>query len=157
MKSDPVGTSPDRSENSLRWAKVALGISALLFVVSIFIPDWQVFWIIGLAASAILRLDHLMYLQITSLRAVVLSGHQENRGFIQRNKEIVSQNSHFTREIKLTSFSLCKGRFTEAICSYQGYVGTGLVTWSDDCQGLLPCCTPEGYHWGDFTSRSRVI
>ena len=27
MKSDPVGTSTDRSENSLRLAKVALGVS----------------------------------------------------------------------------------------------------------------------------------
>jgi hypothetical protein len=62
MKSDTAGTSLDRSENSLRWAKVALGVSILLFVVSIFVPDWEGLWVIGLAASVILWLDHVMYL-----------------------------------------------------------------------------------------------
>ena len=62
MKSDPAFTNLDRSENSLRWAKVCLAITVLLFVVSILIPDWEGLWVIGLAASGILWLDHLMYL-----------------------------------------------------------------------------------------------
>ena len=39
MKNDSTGTGQDRSENSLRWAKVALGVSKVLFAVSIIIPD----------------------------------------------------------------------------------------------------------------------
>ena len=62
MKSDLTDASLDRSERSLRWAKVALGVSILLFGVSIFIPDRDGLWVIGLAASVILWLDHVMYL-----------------------------------------------------------------------------------------------
>jgi len=62
MRVDQVGTSLDRSENSLRWAKVALGVSTVLFGISIFVPDWEGIWVIGLVASAIFWLDHLMYL-----------------------------------------------------------------------------------------------
>lgn len=62
MKSDPAGKNLDRSENSLRWAKFALGVSIVLFGISIFIPDWSGLWVIGFAASVIFWLDHLMYL-----------------------------------------------------------------------------------------------
>ena len=62
MKSDKEGTNLDRSENSLWLAKVALGVSIVFFGVSIFIPDWEGLWVIGLAASGIFWLDHLMYL-----------------------------------------------------------------------------------------------
>ena len=62
MKRDSTGTSLNRSENSLRWAKICLAITVLLILVSIWIPDWKELWVISLAASAILWLDHLMYL-----------------------------------------------------------------------------------------------
>jgi hypothetical protein len=62
VKSDPASISLNRSDNSLRWGKVALGVSIMLFGISIFIPDWERFWVIGLAVSGILWLDHLMYL-----------------------------------------------------------------------------------------------
>jgi len=62
MKSNPVQINLDRSANSLRWAKVALGVSIALFGVSIFIPDWEGLWVIGFVVSGIFWLDHLIYL-----------------------------------------------------------------------------------------------
>ena len=62
LKSDSTESNLDRSENSMRWAKIALAVSILLFGVSVFIPDWEGLWVIGLAASTILWLDYLMYL-----------------------------------------------------------------------------------------------
>lgn len=50
-----------RSKRSKLLAKIALGGSILLFIVSIWIPDWLQFGIIALAASVILFLDALMY------------------------------------------------------------------------------------------------
>jgi hypothetical protein len=61
LKSSPSSTNPQRSENSKRWAKIVFSVSILIFVVSIWIPDWFALGVIGLAASLVLMLDSLMY------------------------------------------------------------------------------------------------
>ena len=61
LKSDSSSANSRRSENSKRWAKIAFAVSILIFVVSIWIPDWLQLGLIGLVVSLILFLDALMY------------------------------------------------------------------------------------------------
>ena len=63
MKHDsPSMGNQERSERSLWLAKIVLGVSALLLIISFWIPDWSGFWVVGLVISFILWLDHIMYL-----------------------------------------------------------------------------------------------
>jgi hypothetical protein len=55
-------TGSQRSKNSKRSAIIAVLVAILLYAVSIWIPDWAGLWVIGMVASGILFLDHLMYL-----------------------------------------------------------------------------------------------
>ena len=63
MKQDfPSVGSKKRSEQSLWLAKIVLGVSLLLLIVSIWIPDWAGISVIGFAVSVILWIDHVLYL-----------------------------------------------------------------------------------------------
>jgi hypothetical protein len=59
--SSPSSGNLQRSARSKLLAKIALGGSILFLIMSIWIPDWLEFGIIGLAATVVLFLDHLMY------------------------------------------------------------------------------------------------
>ena len=51
LKSNPSSSNSRRSENSKRLAKIALLVSVILYVVSLWIPDWAGLWVIGAVAS----------------------------------------------------------------------------------------------------------
>lgn len=61
LKSSASSSNSRRTKNSKRWAKIVFATSILVFVVSIWIPDWFELGIIGVAVSIILFLDSLMY------------------------------------------------------------------------------------------------
>jgi hypothetical protein len=62
LKSSTSSSNSGRSENSKRLAKIALGATVIMYVISLWISDWSGIWIIGATAGVILYLDHVIYL-----------------------------------------------------------------------------------------------
>lgn len=62
MKSSSSTGNARRSENSKRLAIVALLVSFFLYLIAIWMPDWQGLWMIGAGVSLFLFIDHILYL-----------------------------------------------------------------------------------------------